>query len=76
MSYTELDLVYDHVPYSDRPIWDTARIQSLYSISPYCKKKINIQDMFPLPWDEEKPSSDEADIKAHMNAMEQLAKTL
>ena len=76
MGYIELECIYDHVPYSDRPIWDTSRILSLYIIAPYMKKKMDIQDMFPLPWDAERPSDDEDDILAHTKAMQELAKKL
>lgn len=76
MTYLELDLMYDHMPFSDRPVWDTTRILALYSISPYCKKKIKIQDMFPLPWDDDIPENDELDIMAHTARMNELAKLL
>ena len=37
---------------------------------------MDIQDMFPLPWDAERPSDDEDDILAHTKAMQELAKKL
>lgn len=76
MQPLDLDLMADNVQYTDRPTWDTARILAMYSIAPYTKKSQKIQDLFPLPWDEEQYDFTEDNFKAHMAAMQQLAQTL
>ena len=77
MQPLDIDMIADHVQYTDRPVWDCTRILSLYMIAPYSKKRQKIQDLFPLPWDEEAMSDQtEEDFKAHVARMDELAKML
>lgn len=76
MTHLELDLMMPHIRYSDRAVWDVGRILALYVAAPHMKNKVNIQEMFPLPWDSEMPDTTEADIMAHTARMNELAKNL
>lgn len=66
----------DHIEYADRTLWDCSRIVALHSIAPYLKEKTKIQELFPLPWDDDAPARSPEDIMSHIKTMEEYAKTL
>lgn len=76
MSLMDIELMAPHVEYTDRPLWDTTRILSLFITAPYMKQKKDIQDMFPLPWDKAPLDDRPDDIKQHIASMQEYAKLL
>ncbi len=77
MQPSELRMAAENLRYSFRPLWDAARILSLYTVAPYSKKKLKLMDVFPLPWDsDDEPAHEENDILEHSKRMEQFAKLM
>lgn len=52
MQEYELNHLLDMIQYTDKPIYESARLISYFSISPYLKKKIPMDEFMPLPFDE------------------------
>jgi hypothetical protein len=77
MSNFELDLMAEELQFTARPIWDAARVLSMYVAAPYSKQKLNARKMFPLPWDKEgEDDFDEKSFLVHNRKMQELAKNL
>ena len=77
MSPIELDYCLRDLTHVNRPLWDAARIVSMFTVAPHMSKKVQIQKMFPLPWDHDGEHEDtEDEIERQMEFMKQYAKTL
>lgn len=77
MSPIELDYCLRDLTHVNRPLWDAARIVSMFTVAPHMSKKVQIQKMFPLPWDHDGEHEDtEDEIQRQMEFMKQYAKTL
>ena len=58
MQVADLLLMEDHIRYSHRPTWEAARILSVFQVAPHSKKKLKIEELFPLPWDKDQKATD------------------
>lgn len=76
MTNLELDMMAQQLEFSDRPLWDAARIISMYVVAPYSKRKLNAKRLFPLPWDNQDEEVDKDGFKAIQARMDDFAKTL
>lgn len=75
MTPIELDMCTKNLEYTDRPLWDTTRILSMFTIMPHTRKRVKLHEMFPLPWDQ-KYDPEEQDLMRHAKQMEAIAEML
>ena len=75
MDMLELDLVTRNLGFSDRSIWDAARILGLLTIMPHSKKKLKVKDIFSLPWDNADERITDSNVY-DVEAMEQMMKKM
>ena len=48
----------------NRDQWERLRWQILYSLQPYCKKDLTVQDVLKLPWDQSKKEEPKEPVNA------------
>lgn len=39
----------------DRQPWEVMRLQTAMTLQPFVKKRLNVRELLPLPWDSQKP---------------------
>ena len=52
MLLSELQDILDNIQYADRSIWEALRINSFITCQVNSRKKLNLQDIYRLPFDE------------------------
>lgn len=53
MRLSEVPVVADQLDYADRGAWERTRIQCLVSAQMASRKRLRLQDVFSLPWDDQ-----------------------
>ena len=56
---SELEDVLRNLQYTNRPLWDAARLVALVNAQKASKKKLKLKDLWDLPWDDREVSNSE-----------------
>ena len=75
MDMLELDLVTRNLGFSDRSVWDAARILGLLTLMPHTKKRLKVKDVFSLPWDNVDDRITDGNVE-DAEAMERMMKAM
>lgn len=72
---TEFFDILDNIQYCDRSLWEALRINSFLAVQMNSKKKLNLTDIYRLPFDED--DADKAQLmKDDFKQMQQQSKAL
>lgn len=55
-----------------RDAWERMRLLATISIQPHVKNKLKPRELIPLPWDNERPETDEAPIPTKEEALKRF----
>jgi len=72
MLLSELSDILDNIQYTDRSLWESNRINSFITCQVNSKKKLNLTDIYRLPFDE----TDEQLSKEDFEQMQKQSKAL
>lgn len=72
MLLSELSDILDNIQYTDRSLWESNRINSFITCQVKSKKKLNLTDIYRLPFDE----TDEQLSKDDFEQMQKQSKAL
>ncbi len=76
-SIWELDEIISNIPYIDRNLWETARLNAYVVAQVNSRKHISQQDICKFKWEEEKPKEEKHDYEmsnADIDRMIELSK--
>lgn len=68
----ELNDIVSNIPYVDRNIWETSRMQAYVTAQVNSRKKLELQDICKFKWEES--SEEENDIEISDSDIERLKK--
>ena len=69
MLLSELSDILDNIQFADRSLWESQRISNFLNCQMNSKKKLNLTDIYRLPFDE-----DETDEQLSKDDFEQMQK--
>lgn len=55
----EINSIIEGLPYMDRALWESARLQAYVSLQPHLKDKIKQQDICKFKWERDEEEQDE-----------------
>lgn len=69
-------MIADNLKFVDRPLWETSRLISLFTVAPHMKKAPKLKELFPLPWDDEGKKAEMADMLKYAKSMRAVSQLL
>ena len=76
MRLSEIEMIANNLKFTNRPLWETARLISLFTVAPHMKKAPKLKELFPLPWDEEGQKAELEDMARYAKDMQAISKML
>lgn len=69
----ELNDIIDNLPYLDRNLWETSRLNSYITAQVNSKKKLKMQDICRFKWEEEETTKETGISKEDIKRLKQRA---